>query len=224
MRFDILTIFPNCFESYFNESIIKKAREKKKVTINIINFREYSKNKHRCVDDAPYGGGSGMVLTPEPLANCLDDSIKKSKIKPYIIYLSAQGKLYNQKIAKNFSRKKHIVLICGHYEGIDERIIEEYVDCEISIGDYVLTGGEIPAMILVDSITRLIKGVLGNSESLISESFEDNLLDYPQYTRPQIFHKRRVPKVLLSGNHKEIAEFRRQKRIEKTKKVRPDLL
>lgn len=224
MRFDIITIFPDTFSKYFDESIIKRAREKGVVDINIIDLRDYANNKHKQVDDYTYGGGPGMILKPEPLAVALDEILKKSDRKPYVIYLTAQGIKYDQKKVSELSEKKHIVLICGRYEGIDERIVEEYVDLELSIGDYIITGGELPAMIVVDSVIRLLPGAVGNSESITRESFENDLLDFPQYTRPENFRGKKVPGVLLAGDHAKIDKWREEKALGKTLKNRPDLL
>ena len=226
LQLDIITIFPDIFGSYFNESIIKRAQKKKLVKINIHNLRKWTLDKHKTVDDKPYGGGAGMVMKVEPTFKAISE-IKKSKIKNQkskVILLTPQGKLFNQKIAKRLSKLKQIILICGHYEGVDERTRKHLVDEEISIGDYVLTGGELPAMVLADTIIRLIPGVVGKKDSVKYESFEKGLLDYPQYTRPENFKGWKVPKILLSGNHKKIQEWRMKKAIEKTKKRRPDLL
>lgn len=219
MKIDILTLFPEMFEKIIDTSIIKRAIENKKVEINLINFREFSKDKHNRVDDYQYGGGKGMVLTPEPIYLAVE-SIKKEDSK--IILLSPQGKVFSQKLAYDFSKESHLILICGHYEGFDERILE-IVDIELSIGDYVLTGGEIPAMVVMDGVVRLLDGVI-EEESHLQESFNDNLLDYPVYTRPEEFRGMKVPDVLISGHHKNIEKWRLEKRIEKTKKNRPDLL
>lgn len=219
LQFDIITIFPNIFQPILNESIIKRAQEKGKVKINIHNLRDFSLDKHKKVDDRPFGGGPGMVMRPEPIFRAvkyIDDRAK-------VILLSPQGERLNQKLAKKLSKEKRLILICGHYEGIDERV-KKISDLEISIGDYVLTGGELPAMVLVDAVTRLIPGVLGDKESLSQESFEENLLEYPHYTRPQIYKRMKVPEVLTSGNHEKIAKWRKKEAIIKTKAKRPDLL
>ena len=220
MKIDILTLFPNLFEGFLTESIIKRAINDKKVEINIINFRNYSKLPNKMVDDTIYGGGPGMLLRCEPIFECIDD-IDKDK-DAFIIIMTPDGKTYNEGIAKDLSTKKHIIIICGHYEGFDERI-KTLADLEISIGDFILTGGEIPAMAIVDSITRLIPGVI-NNDSLDSESFDNKLLDYPSYTKPSEYRGMKVPDVLLSGNHAKIDEWRKQKQIEKTKEKRPDLM
>lgn len=219
MRIDILTLFPNMFTGFLNESIIKRARDKKLVEINIIDFREYSKDLHHRVDDYPFGGGSGMVLRIEPIYNCLQ-ALKKDKSK--VILLTPQGKTYNQKLAYELKNEEHLILICGHYEGFDERI-RSLVDMEISVGDYILTGGELPSMIITDSITRLVDSVI-KEQSHIQESFHDNLLDYPVYTHPVDFMGMKVPDVLLSGHHANIDNWRKEEALKRTKERRPDLL
>ena len=219
MKIDVLTLFPDMFNNIFSESIIKRAISNNLVEINIHNIRDYSKDPHKKVDDTPYGGGAGMVLMCQPIF----DAVKALKTEnSKVILLTPTGTLYKQKIAFNLSKEKHLILICGHYEGFDERI-KTVVDMEISIGDYVLTGGEIPAMIIIDSITRLIDGVI-RKESYESDSFTDNLLDYPTYTKPRVYEGLEVPSVLISGDHMKINEWRREKQIEVTKKNRPDLL
>ena len=218
MRIDILTLFPNLFEGAFTESIIKRCVEKGLVTINIYNFRDYTNDPHGNVDDTPFGGGAGMVLACQPIFDCVN-SIKTDESK--VILMTPRGKTYNQSMAVDLSHEKHLILICGHYEGFDERI-RSLCDMEISIGDYVLTGGEIPAMILVDSITRLLDGAI-TSESLSSESFTDNLLDYPTYTKPRVYNNIEVPEILLSGDHKKIDEYRQSERERVTRLYRPDL-
>ena len=218
MKIDILTLFPNLFEGAFTESIIKRCVEKGLVEINIHNFRDYTLDPHGNVDDTPFGGGAGMVLTCQPIFDCVN-SIKTPESK--VILMTPRGKTYNQSMAVNLSHEKHLIIICGHYEGFDERI-RSICDMEISIGDYVLTGGEIPSMILVDSITRLLDGAI-TSDSLSSESFTDNLLDYPTYTKPRVYNNMEVPEVLLSGDHKKIDEYRLNERIRITKENRPDL-
>lgn len=219
MKIDILTLFPEMFEGFINTSIIKRAIEKEKVTINLINFRDYSPLNNKQVDDTPYGGGSGMILRCEPIFECLD-SLDTSDA--YIILLSPEGTKYKQSVAKRLLEHKHLIIICGHYEGFDERI-KTRVDEVISIGDYILTGGEIPAMAITDSITRLIPGVITNG-SLLDESFNDSLLDYPTYTKPAEYRGLKVPDILISGNHQKINEYRATSRIEKTKALRPDLM
>ena len=225
MRIDILTLFPNMFDGVFNESIIKRAIEEKKIEINIINFRDYTKDPHNKVDDTPYGGGAGMVLTCQPIFDCVE-SIKTENSK--VILLTPAGIPYKQKMAYELSNEKHLIIICGHYEGFDERITT-LCDYEISIGDYVLTGGEIPAMVLVDSITRLLPGVI-NEESHREDSFKKDvmndiyLLDYPTYTKPADFRGLKVPEVLISGHHENIRKFRYEESLKRTKERRPDLL
>jgi len=225
MRIDIITIFPGMFAPVLNESIIKRAQNKGRVRIYIHNLRDYTPDKHKKVDDRPFGGGSGMVIGPEPIFNAVEDIKAKAKIKESkVILLCPQGKTLNQKVAQRLAKCKHIIFICGHYEGIDERVRQYLVDEEISIGDYVLTGGELPAMVLVDCLVRLIPGVLGDKNSLNFESFAGNLLEYPQYTRPANYRRMKVPAILLSGNHKKIADWRKSQAVKRTKKIRPDLL
>ena len=219
MQIDILTLFPKMFDGFLNESIIKRATTNKLVKINIIDFRKYSPLPNNQVDAPPYGGGAGMLLRCEPIFLCLDEIKKEDS---HVILLSPEGKTFNQKIANNLKKYKHLILICGHYEGFDERI-KTLVDEIISIGDFVLTGGEIPAMAISDAIIRLIPNVI-NEESLKNESFNNNLLDYPQYTKPAEYRGLKVPEVLLSGHHKNIDDYRCQEQINKTKKLRPDLL
>jgi tRNA (guanine37-N1)-methyltransferase len=220
MKIDILTLFPNMFEGVLTESIIKRAIKDNKVEINLIDFRKYSKLSNNQVDDTPYGGGGGMVLRCEPIFDCIDDIDPNHEA--YRILMTPDGVTYKEHMAYELRDKKHIIIICGHYEGFDERI-RTLVDQEISIGDYVLTGGEIPAMILIDSITRLIPGVI-TSTSLDSESFTDNLLDYPTYTKPEEYRGMKVPEVLVSGDHKKINEWREAQRIKRTEERRKDLL
>ena len=224
MRFHIMTLFPEIFNSYMSESIMKRAVEKGIIEVNIYNIRDFSNNKHKKVDDYPFGGGAGMVMTPQPIYDTYKHIVDKFNIKePRVIYLTPKGKVHSQNIASEMSTFEDIILLCGHYEGIDQRIIDSIVTDEISIGDYVLTGGELPALILIDSISRLIPGVLNQNESFEEESFKDNLLEYPHYTRPREFMGMEVPEVLLSGNHKKIDEWRHDKSIEITKERRPDL-
>lgn len=219
MRIDILTLFPNMFEGLLNESIIKRAIEKGLVKVNIINFRDYSTFNNHQVDDTIYGGGPGMLLRCEPIFDCIDD-IKTGDAK--IAIMVPDGKVFNQSCAREFKEIKHLIIICGHYEGFDERI-RTLADFEISLGDFILTGGEIPAMVVMDSVVRLLPGVI-NDESLSSESFEDGLLDYPVYTKPSEYRGMKVPDVLLSGDHAKIDEWRRDARKRKTEEKRPDLL
>ena len=220
MKIDILTLFPNMFDGVFNESIIKRAVDNENVEINLINFRDYSLDSHNKVDDTPYGGGAGMVLTCQPIFDCVRD-LKTEESK--VILLTPGGYTYKQKQAYELAKEKHLIIICGHYEGFDERI-KSICDMEISIGDYVLTGGEVPAMVLVDSIVRLLPGVI-NEESHLEDSFSDTyLLDYPTYTKPRVFEGMEVPEVLISGDHKKIAQYRQEERLRLTKEIRPDLL
>lgn len=222
MKFHILTLFPEIFKS-LNVSILKKAIENKKIDIDIINIRDFSKDKHRKVDEKIYGGGAGMLIRPDVVYDSYmsipEDEMQNAKV----IYLTPKGKVLNQKKVVELSKLENIILLCGHYEGIDERVIEEIVDEEISIGDYILTGGEIPAMVMIDSISRNIDGVI-SKESLQEESFNNNLLEGPQYTKPLIFKGKEVPKILLSGNHQEISKFRKEQAIKATKNKRPELL
>ena len=219
MKIDILTLFPEMFTGFLNESIIGRAREKKQVEINIHNFRDYSNDSHKKVDDTAYGGGAGMVLMIEPIYDCLCD-LKTSE--SYVIMMTPQGVKYNQKLAHDLTDKKHIIILCGHYEGFDERI-RSLCDVEISIGDFILTGGEVPSMVIVDSIVRLLDGVI-DASSLESESFDNNLLDYPVYTKPSDFKGMKVPEVLLSGNHAKIDAWRREESLKRTIERRSDLL
>ena len=219
MRIDILTLFPDMFKNVFEESIVKRAQELGKLEINIVNFRDYTDDPHKKVDDTPYGGGAGMVLTCQPIFDCVN-ALKTDETK--VILLTPDGVLCKQKQAYDLSKEKHLIIISGHYEGFDERI-RSICDLEISIGDYVLTGGEIASMVLVDSIARLIPGVI-TEESHINDSFNDNLLDYPTYTKPRIYNGMEVPEVLLSGDHKKIKEYREQESLKRTLERRPDLL
>ena len=219
MKFDVLTLFPEMFE-ILNQSIIGKAIEKKLININLINIRDFSKDKHKKVDDTPYGGGAGMVMQADVIYDAYT-SIKDKNAK--VIYMSPQGKLLNQKKVEELSKQEHLILLCGHYEGVDQRIIDTIVDEEISIGDYVLTGGEIPAMVLIDSVSRYVDGVL-SEDSTSEESFSQGILEYPQYTRPETFQDRKVPEILLSGHHENINKWRRYQALKNTYLKRPDLL
>ena len=223
MRIDIITIFPKMFEPVLNESIIKRAINKGKVKIQVHNLRDYTLDKHKKVDDRPFGGGSGMVMGPQPIFSAVQ-SLKAKGKKSKVILLCPQGHKLDQALAKRLAKHKHLILICGHYEGVDERVRQYLADEEVSIGDYILTGGELPAMVLVDSIVRLIPGVLGDKNSLNFESFEGNLLEYPQYTRPAQLRQMRVPEVLLSGDHTKIHNWRKEEALKRTKQKRPDLL
>lgn len=223
MRFDILTGLPKLLESPFAESIVRRAQEKGLVEIVVHDLREYTHDKHRTIDDTPYGGGSGMVLKPEPVFECVDN-LRKQREYDDIILLTADGNRFSQKTANELSLKKNLLLICGHYKGVDERIRLSLVTREISIGDYVLTGGELPAAIIVDAIARLVPGVLNASESALNDSFQDGLLGYPEYTRPVEYRGMRVPEELLSGNHKEIERWREEQRHKRTQDRRKDLI
>jgi len=220
MRIEILTLFPGMFEGVFGESIIKRARKKGKVDIRVHNLRDWTDDKHRKVDDKPFGGGPGMVIKPQPLFDAVGD-LKTGLSR--VVLMTPQGKTLNQSVAKKISGYKHIIIVCGHYEGIDERFRKKLVTDEISLGDFVLTGGEIPAMALVDSLVRLVPGVVGDRDSLEFESFASGLLEYPQYTRPAEFRGLRVPGVLLSGDHDKIDAWRREMAIKRTRSRRPDM-
>ena len=219
MKFDVLTLFPEMFE-ILNQSIIGKAIEKDIIDINLINIRDFSKDKHKKVDDTPYGGGAGMVMKPDVVYDAYQSVTDKDT---KVIYMSPQGKPLNQKKVEELSKENHLIILCGHYEGIDQRVLDKIVDEEISIGDYVLTGGEIPAMVLIDSVSRYVEGVL-KEDSIKEESFSNGLLEYPQYTRPEVFEGMKVPEVLLSGHHENIEKWRKEKSLEMTKKKRPELL
>ncbi len=224
MHFHILTLFPEMVTGTLNTSITGRAMEKGLIRVDAVNIRDYSKDKHHHVDDAPYGGGAGMVMQPGPVFDAYEALAARLGKRPRVLYMTPQGRVFNQDIARELAQEEDLVFLCGHYEGIDERVLEMIVTDHISIGDYVLTGGELPAMVMIDCISRLIPGVLNNDVSAEFESFHDNLLEYPQYTRPESFMGRRVPEVLLSGHHKNIGQWRRQKAIERTLKERPDLL
>ena len=223
MKFDILTLFPNMFSSPLHESILGKAVEKGLIQIQTINIRDFTLDKHQVVDDAPYGGGQGMVMKVEPIARAIE-SVKSQNRSARTIYLTPQGKPFHQDLARSLSTQSHLILLCGRYEGVDERARELFIDEEISIGDYVLTGGELAAMVLVDAVSRFIPGVLGSDRSAEEDSFFNSLLEYPQYTRPVDFRGSRVPEVLLSGNHSAISLWRRREAIRRTSLRRPDLL
>ncbi len=221
MKIHIMTLFPGMFDNFFKESLIGKAVDKKILDIDIVNIRDYSKKSSMSVDDYVYGGGSGMLMQVEPIVDCYRDIVKGKKVSTY--YLSPRGKLFNQDMAKEMAKDEEIVYICGHYEGIDERALTLTGASEISIGDYVLTGGELPCMIVVDTVARFIKGVLSNDDSTKDESFTDGLLEYPQYTRPSEYEGLKVPEILLSGDHAKVEAWRKEKALEITKKNRPDL-
>ncbi len=224
MRFDIATLFPEMCEAVLGESIIGRGRRAGHFELHCHNIRDYSADKHRRVDDYPYGGGMGMVMAPQPIYACYEDICAQSGSKPYVIYLSPQGKCLTQKRCHELAGYAHIMLLCGHYEGVDERVLEEIVDEEISIGDYVLTGGELGAMVVVDSVARLLPGVLASEECFMEESLADDLLEYPQYTRPPVWKEKAVPEVLLSGHHANIVKWRQEQRLQRTAQKRPDLL
>ena len=224
MRIDILTLFPEMCKAVFSESITGRAIEKGIIEINTRQIRDYTRDKHRRVDDAPYGGGMGMIMQTEPIYECYKSLSEQLGEKPHLIYMTPTGKTLTQKRVRELSEMPNIAILCGHYEGIDERVIEEIVDEEISIGDYVLTGGELPALVLADSISRMIPGVLSEEVCFTDESHYSSLLEYPQYTRPPVWHDRAVPEVLLSGHHGNIEKYRREKSLERTLERRPDLL
>ena len=246
MKYTVLTLFPEMIEQGMGTSITGRAMNKGLIELKAVNIRDYSDNKHMKVDDYPYGGGAGMVMQAEPVFRAYEavtkgkDSAEESSAesssmensfeekgsgkKPRLIFLTPQGKVFSQTLAEEFAREEELIFLCGHYEGIDERVLEEIVTDNVSIGDYVLTGGELPAMVMMDAISRLVPGVLNNDVSAETESFQDNLLEYPQYSRPEEWRGKKVPEVLLSGNHKKIAEWRREKSIERTLERRPDLL
>ncbi len=222
IRFDILSLFPEMFDSPLNSSLLKKARERKIIEVNLIDIRTFAEDKHRMADDYPYGGGSGMVMKVEPVAKALDSLDLLEGIP--IILMTPQGEPFSQEIAGELSSHSRLAVICGHYEGVDERIREHLATREISIGDYILTGGELPAMVLIDAVARLIPGVLGNEESARGDSFSGGVLEYPQYTRPPEFRGWRIPDVLLSGHHAEIEKWRRRESLKRTMQRRPDIL
>jgi tRNA (guanine37-N1)-methyltransferase len=222
MRIDIITIFPDIFKQVFSHSIIKRAKERGIVEIAVHQLRDYTSDRHKTVDEKPYGGGPGMVMKAEPIFKAMED-LERQFGKGEVYLFTPQGERFNQEMARELSEKNHLYLICGHYEGIDERV-SSIVDREISIGDYVLSGGELPAMVVVDAVIRLIPGVLGDKDSIVEESFSEGLLEYPHYTRPYDVKGLKVPSVLLSGNHKAIKEFRHRMRLERTKKRRPELI
>lgn len=224
MNFHILTLFPEMVLQGLNTSIIGRAAEKQLISIEAVNIRDYSTDKHRHVDDYPYGGGAGMVMQPGPVCDAYEDLCQRTGKRPRVIYMTPQGRVFTQKIAEELAMEEDLVFLCGHYEGIDERALELIATDYLSIGDYVLTGGELPAMVMIDCISRLVPGVLNNDSSAEIESFHDNLLEYPQYTRPEVYRDKKVPDVLLSGHHQKIEEWRRQQSIKRTLKRRPDLI
>nr|WP_173391045.1 tRNA (guanosine(37)-N1)-methyltransferase TrmD [Robertmurraya massiliosenegalensis] len=225
MKIDVLSLFPEMFEGVFGSSILKKAAEQKAVDYHVVNFREFADNKHKTVDDYPYGGGAGMVLKPQPIFDAVSHlKAEAESDKPRVILLCPQGKTYNQKMAEDLAKEEHLIFICGHYEGYDERIREHIITDEISIGDYVLTGGELGAMVVIDSVVRLLPEVLGNEESHLRDSFSTGLLEHPHYTRPADFRGIKVPDVLTSGNHRLIDQWRAKESLRRTYERRPDLL
>ncbi|MFC0271272.1 tRNA (guanosine(37)-N1)-methyltransferase TrmD [Metabacillus herbersteinensis] len=224
MKIDFFTLFPDMFQGVLSQSILKKAQEKNAVEFSVVNFRDFSENKHQNVDDYPYGGGAGMVLTPQPIFDAVEELQGKSNTKPRVILVCPQGARFNQAKAEELATEEHLLFICGHYEGYDERIREHLVTDEISIGDFVLTGGELASMVIADSVVRLLPGVLGNADSPVLDSYSSGLLEHPHYTRPAEFRGLKVPEVLLSGNHKLIEEWREKESFRRTFLRRPDLL
>lgn len=224
MNYHVLTLFPEMIEHALHTSIIGRALAEKTIFLETVNIRDYAHNKHQKVDDYPYGGGAGMVMQAEPVFLAYEAVAAKLNHKPRVIYMTPQGQVFSQQKAEELAKEEDLIFLCGHYEGIDERVLEEIVTDEISIGDYVLTGGELPAMVVIDAISRLVGGVLSNEESARLESFHDNLLEYPQYSRPAVWHDRKVPDVLLSGHHANIEQWRREQSVTRTALRRPDLL
>lgn len=224
MKFDVLTLFPQMFEAVLGDSIIGRARENGLIELNFVDIRDFSKNKHRKVDDYPYSGGGGMLMNAQPVFDAYMSVAEGLPYKPLTIYMSPQGRVFNQSAAVQMSKEKHIVLLCGHYEGIDQRVIDEIVDMEISIGDFVLTGGEIPAMAVIDTVSRLVPGVLAAETSYENESHFNGLLEYPQYTRPAEWHGVSIPEVLISGHHANVEKWKREQSLVNTLKKRPDML
>lgn len=224
MRIDIITLFPEMFEPVLNESIIGRAQKSGAIEIVCHQLRDFAFDKHRRVDDTPYGGGMGMLMKAEPIALCFEDICAKLGTRPHFVYMSPQGKTLNQKRLKELAEIDNICILCGHYEGVDQRVLDEFIDEEVSIGDYVLTGGEIPAMVFADALCRMVPGVLTNNECFTEESYFNGLLEYPQYTKPAVWRGIEVPEVLMSGHHANVEKWRREKSIEVTRKKRPDLL
>ena len=223
MNFHVLTLFPEMIQNGMNTSITGRAINAGILSVEAINIRDYAFNKHQKVDDYTYGGGAGMLMQAEPVYLAYEAIAEKAGKRPRVVYLTPQGQVFNQQMARDMAKEEDLVFLCGHYEGIDERVLEEIVTDYVSIGDYVLTGGELPAMVVIDTVSRLVPGVLHNSESAETESFENGLLEYPQYTRPEVFEGKKVPDVLLSGHHANVEKWRLEKSIERTKKYRPDL-
>ena len=224
MKFQVLTLFPEMIEQGFASSITGRAMEKGILELSAVNIRDYAVNKHMRVDDYPYGGGAGMVMQAEPVYRCYEDVSAKIGCKTRVVYLTPQGRVFNQRMAEEFAKEENLIFLCGHYEGIDERVLEEIVTDPVSIGDYVLTGGELPSLVMMDAISRLVPGVLGNDDSAVGESFAGSLLEYPQYSRPAVWREKEVPAVLLSGHHANVEAWRREQSVIRTAKWRPDLL
>ena len=224
MNFHVMTLFPEMIEQGFHSSITGRAMEKGQLQLDAVNIRDYAVNKHMRVDDYPYGGGAGMVMQAEPVYRCYEAVKEKIGRDVRVIYLTPQGRVFNQKMAEEFAAEEDLIFLCGHYEGIDERVLEEIVTDPVSIGDYVLTGGELPSLVMMDAISRLVPGVLGNDMSAVGESFADSLLEYPQYSRPAVWRDKEVPEVLLSGHHANVDAWRREQSVIRTAKWRPDLL
>ncbi len=227
MKFHILTLFPEMIEQGLNNSIIKRAAEAGHLSINAVNIRDYTLDKHNKVDDYPYGGGAGMLMQAQPVYDAYKALVKEHEEEgrptPRVVFMTPQGRTFKQEIAQELAKEEELIFLCGHYEGIDERVLEEIVTDELSIGDFVLTGGELPAMVVIDTVARLIPGVLNNEESANDESFAGNLLEYPQYTRPEVWHDKSVPEVLMSGHHANIAKWRHEQAVERTRIKRPDM-
>ncbi len=223
MKFHVMTLFPEMIEQGLHTSILGRALDAGIISLNTVNIRDYSEDKHRHVDDYPYGGGAGMVMAAEPIAKCYEDICGEGP-KKRLVYLTPWGRVFNQDMAKELAREDELVFLCGHYEGVDERVLSRYVTDPVSIGDYVLSGGELPAMVMIDAIARMVPGVLTNEESGETESFENSLLEYPQYTRPEVWRDEAVPEVLLSGHHAKVAEWRMQRSIDRTMQYRPELM
>ena len=224
MNFHVLTLFPDMIRQGFDTSITGRAMANGLLHLDVVDIRDYSRDKHKHVDDYPYGGGAGMVMQPEPISLAYEDMVKDMDHRPRVIYVTPQGSVFNQSMAEEFAGEEDLIFLCGHYEGVDERILEEIVTDYVSIGDYVLTGGELPALVMMDAVSRLVPGVLNNEDSAEFESFHDNLLEHPHYTRPVEYHGRRVPDVLLSGHHGNIDRWRREQSVKRTFERRPDLL
>lgn len=224
MNFHVLTLFPDMIRQEFDTSITGRAMANGLLHLDVVDIRDYSRDKHKHVDDYPYGGGAGMVMQPEPISLAYEDMVKDMDHRPRVIYVTPQGSVFNQSMAEEFAGEEDLIFLCGHYEGVDERILEEIVTDYVSIGDYVLTGGELPALVMMDAVSRLVPGVLNNEDSAEFESFHDNLLEHPHYTRPVEYHGRRVPDVLLSGHHGNIDRWRREQSLKRTFERRPDLL